>query len=105
MQGLEVVAESIRNVGPDVLANIGEMMIGENRVIVIIGEGDSRAHVLVILGEGAEARGLHAGRMAKEIASTLGGGGGGSAKIGRGAGSSGKSGDALERALGLIEGA
>lgn len=104
VRDLEVVAESVNNVGPDVIANIGQMMVGDNRVIVILGEEDKRTHVFVILGKGAEARGLHAGRMAKEIASTLGGGGGGSVKIGRGAGDSGSAGDALERAIGLIEG-
>jgi alanyl-tRNA synthetase len=101
---LEVLIEVVQNVGPEILQKVGQLLAGKDRVIVLLGVNDPRTSVLVVLGETATGKGLHAGRMAKEIAGTLGGGGGGSVTTGRGAGKAGRTSEAMDRAASLIEG-
>ncbi len=85
---LELLVSEVADVGPEILAKIAQSLEREDRAVVLIGKEarSRRVHVVAVVGTGGIKRGLSAGRIAKEIASFLGGGGGGSDSVGRGAG-------------------
>jgi len=74
-------------------------------VVVLIGKDGDKAPLLVHVDAAAQARGLKAGEICRQVAAELGGGGGGNPTLGRGQGRSDRpAAAALERARALLAG-
>lgn len=103
--GLEAVIGIVEDVGPEILAKVGQRLERKDRVVVLLcrDERARKTNVVVVVGEGGIKKGLHAGKMAKGIADFLGGDGGGSEKIGRGAGGPERCAEAPAFALEMIK--
>ena len=76
----------------------------ENYLIVLIGEENGGLPIVVLSSKAAIDKGLLAGKVFKEVATILGGSGGGRPDMASGAGrDSTKVSEALEKAKGLIK--
>jgi len=100
----QVMVEVVEGVGADVLMKIGQRLERQDRILILLGGGDKegRAPVAVLSGDLAVSRGFNAGRAAREVARAMEGGGGGSEKIGRGAGKPDRLADGLAAARKVI---
>lgn len=103
VDGVKLVIYSDR-VSADFLIEVGNALaqLDENVVAVMFSEAEVR--VVVKAGAAAVARGVHAGRLASQVAKAIGGGGGGDPHFGQGGGgSSEKFRKASERVRALVE--
>ena len=61
----------LRDLGDQLKTKLGD------GVVVLISENDGKVNLMAMATDGAIAKGAHAGNLVKEIASLVGGGGGG----------------------------
>ncbi|MBE5843296.1 MAG: alanine--tRNA ligase [Butyrivibrio sp.] len=79
VKGVKLIAESVKGVDMNGLRDLGDQLktkIGDG-VVVLISENDGKVNLIAMATDGAIAKGAHAGNLVKEIASLVGGGGGG----------------------------
>ena len=79
INGVKVLAISVKDVDMNGLRNLGDQMkekLGEG-VVVIISEAADKVSLMATVTEGAQKKGAHAGNLIKAIAACVGGGGGG----------------------------
>ncbi len=102
---LEIIVETMDEVGPTILAKVGERLVEPGRAVVLFCREvrSGQIHLVVSLGQLATSGGLHAGKIASDIARAMGGAGGGSDRMGRGAGRSDMLAEALNRARSLLK--
>jgi alanyl-tRNA synthetase len=103
-KGLEVIVGKLDNLGPELLAKVGQSLAARSRVIVLLDRdaAENRVNLVVVSGEDAVRTGLKAGALASQIAEVLGGGGGGKDLMGRGAGRIARIDEALDLARRLV---
>ncbi len=100
--GLSYISGCLDGMNPQILAKTAESLAEGDRVVVLLGpEAGGRTHIAVSVGPAGERR-INAGELAGEIARSLGGGGGGSPALGRGAGTEGDPEEALSLARKLV---
>ncbi|MFQ6054137.1 MAG: DHHA1 domain-containing protein, partial [Candidatus Bathyarchaeia archaeon] len=85
VDGLKLVVYSDR-VGAEFLIEVGNALARLEAGVVAVMFSESEVRVVVKAGEEAVARGVHAGRLASELAGSIGGGGGGDPHFGQGGG-------------------
>ena len=76
---IKVLATSVPNVDMNGLRDLGDQLkdkLGES-VIVLFSENDGKVNMVAMATDGAMAKGAHAGNLIKQVASIVGGGGGG----------------------------
>lgn len=96
--GMKFLAMSVPDVDMNGLRNLGDQMrekLGEG-VVVLASANDGKVTLLAMATEGAMAQGAHAGNLIREIASLVGGGGGGRPNMAQ---AGGKNPDGIEAAL------
>lgn len=79
INGIKLLAMAVPDVDMNGLRSLGDQMkakIGEG-VVVLASEAGGKVSLLAMATDGAMAKGAHAGNLIKEIASLVGGGGGG----------------------------
>jgi alanyl-tRNA synthetase len=108
VDGVRAVLAAV-DVGGDALMALVDQLkvrLTGGSVIVLVGKDGEKAPLLVHVDAGAQARGLKAGDLCRQVAGELGGGGGGNPTLGRGQGRSDRPpGGALAKARALIGGA
>jgi len=106
VNGLDAIVETIPAITPEILAKVARRLSRRGRIIVLLGSDfdRKRAHVVVAAGEDARQKGLDAGKIAMKIAKSMGGGGGGSGEMGRGAFGSERVEEGRELALSIVKG-
>ena len=77
--GVKFVAMKLQDVGMNDLRNLGDGLKEktEGGIVVLASEADGKVNLIATCGDAALAKGAHAGNIIKEIASLVGGGGGG----------------------------
>ena len=85
VEGVKLVIYSDR-VGADFLIEVGNALANMATDFLAVMFSETEVRVVVKAGEGAVARGIHAGRLASEVARSIGGGGGGDPDFGQGGG-------------------
>jgi len=85
VEGVKLVIYSDR-VGADFLIEVGNALARMEGDFIAVMFSETEVRVVVKAGEGAVARGIHAGRLASEVARSIGGGGGGDPDFGQGGG-------------------
>ncbi|MDR5694041.1 MAG: alanine--tRNA ligase [Armatimonadota bacterium] len=102
IEGIKVVTARFDQLRPEVLRSIGDRIkaaVGTG--VVVLGSAvDEKAVLIAMATKDATARGIHAGRLVKEVASLVDGTGGGRAELGQGGG---RSFHQLEKALAAVE--
>lgn len=102
VEGIKVITARFDQLKPEVLRSIGDRIktaIGTG--VVVLGSAvDEKAVLIAMVTRDATARGIHAGRLVKEVASLVDGTGGGRAELGQGGG---RSPAHLEKALAAVE--
>ena len=73
-------------VGADFLIEVGNALSNLEADVAAVMFSETEVRVVVKAGEGAVARGVHAGRLASEVTGAIGGGGGGDPHFGQGGG-------------------
>ncbi|MCI8770808.1 MAG: alanine--tRNA ligase [Lachnospiraceae bacterium] len=106
IQGIKVLAMDVPDVDMNGLRNLGDQMkekLGEG-VVVLASANGGKVTLLAMATDGAMKKGAHAGNLIKEIASLVGGGGGGRPNMAQ-AGGKNPDGitDALKKALEVVE--
>ena len=79
VNGVKVLATKVADVDMNGLRTLGDQLkekLGEG-VVVLASAKDGKVNLLAMATDGAMAKGAHAGNLIKEIASVVGGGGGG----------------------------
>ena len=79
VSGIKLLAKKLDNVDMNELRNLSDSLkeqIGEG-VVVLVSSMDDKANMVVTATDSAIDAGAHAGNMIKELASLIGGGGGG----------------------------
>ena len=79
VKGVKLLATKVSDVDMNGLRNLGDNLKEKmgGGVVVIVSTTSDKANVIVMADEEAVAKGAHAGNMIKEIATCVGGGGGG----------------------------
>jgi len=85
VDGVKLVFYSDK-VGTDFLIEVGNALAQLETEVVAVMFSETEVRLVVKAGEGAIARGVHAGKLASEVASAIGGGGGGDPRFGQGGG-------------------
>ena len=85
VDGVKLVVYSDR-VGADFLIEVGNALSNLEADVAAVMFSETEVRVVVKAGEGAVAQGVHAGRLASEVAGAIGGGGGGDPHFGQGGG-------------------
>jgi alanyl-tRNA synthetase len=70
----------------DFLIEVGNALVQRSRDVVAVMSSGVEPRIIIRAGEGALARGIHAGRLAREVAGIVGGGGGGDPHFGQSGG-------------------
>ena len=79
INGVKVLAAKVEGVDPNRLRELGDQLkekLGEG-VVVLAGVNDGKVNLLSMATDTAQKAGAHAGKLIKEVASIVGGGGGG----------------------------
>ncbi|MCI5639789.1 MAG: alanine--tRNA ligase [Lachnospiraceae bacterium] len=100
--GIKVLAMDVPDVDMNGLRNLGDQMkekIGEG-VVVLASANGGKVTLLAMATDGAMEKGAHAGNLIKEIASLVGGGGGGRPNMAQ---AGGKNADGIPAALAKVE--
>ena len=102
---LEASIQVVEGVGPEVLAKIAQRLERRNRIVILLGSEDKegKVHLVVFAGDLGIQGGFNARNAAKEVAGAMGGGGGGSDKMGRGAGSAARLQEGLAAARRMVQ--
>ena len=80
------------------------LSVAPNGAAVLFGVDGGKANLAVVCGKEAQAKGLHAGKLIKEIAAITGGKGGGKPERAMaGVGDTAKIGEALEKSYEIIK--
>ena len=98
VKGVKLLATSVKGVDMNGLRELSDNLkakLGEG-VVVLLSENDGKVNVVVSATDGAMAKGAHAGNLIKEIASLVGGGGGGRPNMAQ---AGGKDPSGIEKAL------
>ncbi len=98
IRGVKMLAMHVQDVDMNELRNLGDQMkekLGEG-VVVLASDKDGKVTLLTMATDGAMKQGAHAGNLIKEIASLVGGGGGGRPNMAQ---AGGKNPDGIETAL------
>ena len=98
VKGVKLLATSVKGVDMNGLRDLSDNLkakLGEG-VVVLLSENDGKVNVVVSATDGAMAKGAHAGNLIKEIASLVGGGGGGRPNMAQ---AGGKDPSGIEKAL------
>lgn len=97
---VEVTAESV-----DALRSLGDQLRDKiNGVVVLAAKLEGKALLLVMADKASVAKGIHSGKVVKELATICGGGGGGRPDMAQaGAKDVAKITEALQAAYGIIE--
>ncbi len=98
IKGVKLLATSLKGVDMNGLRELSDNMkekLGEG-VVVLLSENDGKVSMVVSATDGAMAKGAHAGNLIKEIASLVGGGGGGRPNMAQ---AGGKDPSGIEKAL------
>jgi alanyl-tRNA synthetase len=88
IDGIPLVAASFKGASRDMLRRIGDRLkqLEKDSVLMLAGiEGDA-ASLICMASDLAVKRGVHAGNLAREISSIIGGSGGGKPSMGQGGG-------------------
>jgi len=85
VEGVKLVICSDR-VGADFLIEVGNALAEMEADVVAVMFSETEGRLVVKAGDGAVARGVHAGMLVSELAKTVGGGGGGDPHFGQGGG-------------------
>ena len=106
INGIKVLATKVPGVDMNGLRDLGDQLkskLGDG-VIVLISDSDNKVNMIAMATDEAVKKGAHAGNLIKEIASLVGGGGGGKPNMAQ-AGGKNPSGidDALNKALSVLE--
>ena len=106
VKGVKVLPVSLKDVDMNSLRNLGDQLkekLGSG-VVVLASELDGKVNLIAMVTEDVMKKGAHAGNLIKEIASLVGGGGGGRPNMAQ-AGGKNPAGikDALEKALVAVE--
>ena len=107
VKGTKILAIEVPDVDMNELRNLGDQLkdqIGEG-VVVLASEVKGKVSLLAMATDGAMKNGAHAGSLIKEIASLVGGGGGGRPNMAQ-AGGKNPAGmkKALEKSIEVLEG-
>ena len=106
VKGVKVLPVSLKDVDMNSLRNLGDQLkekIGSG-VVVLASEMDGKVNLIAMVTDDVMKQGAHAGNLIKEIASLVGGGGGGRPNMAQ-AGGKNPAGikDALEKAIKVVE--
>ncbi|MBQ3513721.1 MAG: alanine--tRNA ligase [Lachnospiraceae bacterium] len=106
VKGVKVLPVSLKDVDMNSLRNLGDQLkekLGSG-VVVLASEMDGKVNLIAMVTEDVMKQGAHAGNLIKEIASLVGGGGGGRPNMAQ-AGGKNPAGikDALEKAVKVVE--
>ncbi|MDY5577148.1 MAG: alanine--tRNA ligase [Lachnospiraceae bacterium] len=99
VSGIKLLATRVDGVDMNGLRNLGDQLkskIGEGVILIASAENDSKVNLLAMATDEAQKKGAHAGNLIKEIASIVGGGGGGRPNMAQ---AGGKNPGAIEDAL------
>ena len=80
VNGVKFLAASIPGVEMNELRNLGDDLkskLGEGVVVLASAMAEDKVNLIAMATDGAIAKGAHAGNIIKEVAKTVGGGGGG----------------------------
>ena len=79
VKGVEVVATKLDDASPEMLRTMGDDIKGkkDNMVAVLSAVNGDKVSLLCVCGAEAVKKGAHAGKIIKEVAKIVGGGGGG----------------------------
>ncbi|WP_432401094.1 alanine--tRNA ligase [Wukongibacter sp. M2B1] len=79
INGINVIAHKISNLDMDSLRNIGDKLKDklESCLVVLASDKDGKVNLVSMASEDAIKKGVHAGKIIKEVAQITGGGGGG----------------------------
>ncbi|MDR1764958.1 MAG: alanine--tRNA ligase [Lachnospiraceae bacterium] len=89
---------------PDMTGEDGKSGKSGDGVVVLASDAGGKVSLLVMVTDGAQARGAHAGNLVKELAKCVGGGGGGKANMAQAGGKDPSGiGKALDSVPGLVE--
>lgn len=107
VRGVKLLAASVPDVDMNGLRNLGDQLkekLGEGVVVLVSAQGSDKVNLIVMATEAAMAQGAHAGNMIKNLASLVGGGGGGRPNMAQ-AGGKNPAGvpQAVEQAAGILE--
>lgn len=107
IKGVKVLAMDVPDVDMNGLRSLGDQMkekIGEG-MVVLASAGGGKTALLAMATDGAVKKGAHAGNLIREIAPLIGGGGGGRPNMAQAGGKNPAGiGDALKKALEVVEG-
>ena len=106
VKGVKVLPVSLKDVDMNSLRNLGDQLkekLGSG-VVVLASEMDGKVNLIAMVTDDVMKQGAHAGNLIKEIASLVGGGGGGRPNMAQ-AGGKNPAGirDALEKAIKVVE--
>ncbi len=106
VKGVKLLATKVPDVDMNGLRNLGDQLkakLGEG-IILLISALDGKVNLIAMATEGAMAKGAHAGNLIKEVATIVGGGGGGRPNMAQ-AGGKNPAGieEAIKRAVSVIE--
>lgn len=79
IDGINVIAHRLSNIDMDSLRNLGDKLKDklESCLVVLASEKDGKVNLVAMASEDAVKKGVHAGKIIKEVAKITGGGGGG----------------------------
>jgi alanyl-tRNA synthetase len=86
MNGIKLVEGEVKGLNPDELCSVGDELkkVLGSGLIVLRTRESGRQNMIIMITPDLADQGLHAGDMARKVAQSLGGGGGGRAELGRG---------------------
>jgi alanyl-tRNA synthetase len=84
-RGVKIVVVTVDE-RADFLIEVGNALVQRSRDVVAVMSSGVEPRIIVKAGDGALARGIHAGRLAREVAGIVGGGGGGDPHFGQSGG-------------------
>jgi alanyl-tRNA synthetase len=104
--GVTFIKHSIRQGDVDFLIKIGDIITKKDaHTVIALCTVDKKVNLVVMAGEEAIRLGVNAGKVAYEMARTVGGGGGGRANLGQGGGTAvEKTSEALDVAKDVVKG-
>ncbi|MHA1264218.1 MAG: alanine--tRNA ligase [Candidatus Helarchaeota archaeon] len=86
-QNLQIIVEIFKEKQIDDLIKLGGVLIQENPSMVTILAGENeKLSLIAMAGKSACAKGIHSGKLIREITKEIGGGGGGKPELGQGGG-------------------
>jgi alanyl-tRNA synthetase len=80
VKGIKLVAAKVPNVDMNGLRNLGDQIkdkIGDGVIVLTSSTDNKKVNLIVMSSENAITKGVHAGKLIKELAALIGGGGGG----------------------------